>query len=702
MSSMMKLCSISFVLVFGALFALGCNNGESINDGPAGSLSFHLEAGYDDVVGFQFRVEDSDGNVTVRYVELEEENFPSHLHPGTGDSHRFADAFFVLAPGTYSINVIPMKSEQEQSEDCLPAGEIVEVLENETTEVVLVSLCDMEDNGALDIIVITNHDPVITGLVFDPSKFILTCEYLEVTVEANDPDGDPLTYDWEVTSEPAAAIYDFSFENETMSLFSRTAGDYEVTVTVCDTVEDAIMCAHLTFPIHVQMSIDENQNGVGDECDFVDVVWTDNDDFELGEGDNVVYDDGAIVIDEFIRSQYLWVPSSSADQVVIFDTDTLQAINGSPFDCCDNPSRLGQDADGNVFVTCRNDGRAMKITPNGVVEWDTHLGDMCGPGLRGAVYVPRVNADSLIYVGCSSQGKTFVLNAHTGAVIKTINTRRVYGLAYDGVNVYVASRADHAVQAIAVSTDQIIWTYTGLQPYGIAARDGSVWISSCHQGIAAHIDGASGQELGRLGYNTSGNCGRGVAISPVDGLVYQALSDSDEIVQIDPNTHTIIGVFNTNVTHAIGVDVDAENRIYAIGRYSNTVARMDANGNNVVVFGGNDLSGPYAYSSDMTGASTHEAKGTWYSNTVDLTNGDWGVSPDGSIVLNVEWDVLLPAGTEITVEYSVTNVPAWIEIQNGDGIAGKHDSIQFKISLRSLGFDVSPSMLELRMRFQPW
>ena len=254
-----------------ACFALNCNdapqNSSDIDMGIDETPTMHLRltAGYDDVGGFYFEVFSGAELVDYQYVALEDENFANHLSPGTGDAHRFSDAYFVLEPGIYEVVVYPMVDEHNYSDDCQPATTVVEVLENETTEVVLFSQCDGTDAGGLDVIVITNHDPNILDLVYNNSKFILTCEELAITVTAEDPDNDPLVYEWQVVTAPSD-YYFASYDANVFWFGSAAAGDYEVMVTVCDTVLEPL-CTTLTFPIHVQMGgYDYDGDGIDDSC----------------------------------------------------------------------------------------------------------------------------------------------------------------------------------------------------------------------------------------------------------------------------------------------------------------------------------------------------------------------------------------------------------------------------------------------------
>lgn len=272
-----------FVLLSGIALVACSDAGAEDGDNPLGSASQSVEEGVrltmindvsqDDVTGFYIYIEhgeDPDEKFVVSdCVPLEAETLPSaFLIDGAGDDHRFADKFFVLAPDKdeYKIKATPVKSCSPlvTSDDCSVATGTALIEPGKTTEVVLMSYCDMPDSGAVDIIAGLQHDPTITGLEYGTSKFILTCEHLEIAVQAEDQDGDDLSYQWEVSGDPNAQYETQNMDTASMRFLSKTPGTYAGTVTVCDVYDS---CASLTFPIYVQMSSDANNNGVGDDCE---------------------------------------------------------------------------------------------------------------------------------------------------------------------------------------------------------------------------------------------------------------------------------------------------------------------------------------------------------------------------------------------------------------------------------------------------
>ncbi|MBI3805088.1 MAG: hypothetical protein HY282_15165 [Nitrospirae bacterium] len=167
---------------------------------------------------------------------------PGSLHTQPG-----GDAFFVLDPGAYTITATPLDDAGNPTKACAVASASATGSAGKTTEITLALLCSAA-SGGLDVIVTTEQPPVITKLTFDPSKLIRTCEFLTVTVTAEDADGGPLTESWSVASSPAGADFTLTPHGVSADFSARTAGDYTLTVTVTDSDGNT---ASLTFPVHV-------------------------------------------------------------------------------------------------------------------------------------------------------------------------------------------------------------------------------------------------------------------------------------------------------------------------------------------------------------------------------------------------------------------------------------------------------------------
>ena len=123
------------LLIVGSLFAgMGCTVGEisnvggefnNLQDRGMATMEIALDVGQlseSDVAGILFKVYDDEGNfVDEAYAPLEDQPLPDIILPGFGN-HAFADAFFVLLPGTYTIVAWPMQDPETPSEVCQPTS----------------------------------------------------------------------------------------------------------------------------------------------------------------------------------------------------------------------------------------------------------------------------------------------------------------------------------------------------------------------------------------------------------------------------------------------------------------------------------------------------------------------------------------------------------------------------------------------------
>jgi hypothetical protein len=201
----------------------------------------------------------SDPPIAVRSVPLQPEPLPpSGLLPnGGGAQHPFADVFFVLPPGQYLVCATPFRQSGGHSNECSQASTTAMVAPGVTTEIVLVSQCTGQSNGAIDGITILNDPPVIDSLNIIPNKFITACQTANLIVQATDPNGDALTTVWTVTS-PTGNTTTF---NGSLLIFSPRGqtGDFEVHVTVSDPFGAS---TSLTLTMHV-LPCDPPDGGAG-------------------------------------------------------------------------------------------------------------------------------------------------------------------------------------------------------------------------------------------------------------------------------------------------------------------------------------------------------------------------------------------------------------------------------------------------------
>lgn len=249
------------------------------------ALTFDV-LGDTDVAGFVFTATEVDcatgaavtpANVVTATEDLEDLYFPGpdgafdDAPFDGGSGHVFSDHFFALPPGCYDVVAQPITDDGSESEDCASASSSgVEVVDGETTEIVLISQCVGDPStGGLDIVAALNHPPVIDALYYDPSKFICGRE-TTICVSAHDVDGDPITIvpsgDGWVSMVP---VDDATARADCFTFTFPGAGSYDVTFTAYDmgydadgvlvTIEDLLAAqgdAHpsndtLTVPVHV-------------------------------------------------------------------------------------------------------------------------------------------------------------------------------------------------------------------------------------------------------------------------------------------------------------------------------------------------------------------------------------------------------------------------------------------------------------------
>ena len=211
------------------------------------ALQFPLSA--HDVTAVRFDIVPAGGScddpaLTSKNIPLESEPLPASIAgPGAG-MHQFADGLFVLAPGSYLACATPLAG-GAPSVDCARAQATAVVVAGQTTEALLVSQCQGKPSGGLDVVVALNDPPQIGGLELSPSTFITTCEQATLTVTATDPDGDAISYAWEVVSGPSGPSLHPAGAAAT---FSGPAGDYLLSVKATDVHGASTV---LTFPVHV-------------------------------------------------------------------------------------------------------------------------------------------------------------------------------------------------------------------------------------------------------------------------------------------------------------------------------------------------------------------------------------------------------------------------------------------------------------------
>ncbi len=160
-------------------------------------------------------------------------------------SHVFADLFSDVPPGCYDIVATPLGEDGLPSGICAAAHEDgVEVVEGETTEVLLINQCAGSDSSAIDTIATLNHEPEVT-VEFEDSKFVCSGSPQVICASAVDPDEDPLEFVWSVSggdaiTGPTVVSRDFdpttNTQTECVEVRASEPGRYDVNVAVYDLV----------------------------------------------------------------------------------------------------------------------------------------------------------------------------------------------------------------------------------------------------------------------------------------------------------------------------------------------------------------------------------------------------------------------------------------------------------------------------------
>jgi hypothetical protein len=239
-----------------------------------GAIKCTMDNVDENIVAFQYKVFANGELIKEQLQWAHAGTLPAGIIQGASTEHRFADAYFVLDPGLYDVTVLPMMADLANpgqilpSQECTPAqAKQLLVSEGSTTETALVVKCAGTGSGGLDVIVTVNHAPRILDLNFQPSKFVAACEKLVAVLTTEDPDKDNLVYDWSIQG-PAGVEYTFEPSWNSLRFSAKKPGDFNVTVKVCDDLPaDSQLCTSLTFPIHVILGTDANQNGIGDLCE---------------------------------------------------------------------------------------------------------------------------------------------------------------------------------------------------------------------------------------------------------------------------------------------------------------------------------------------------------------------------------------------------------------------------------------------------
>ena len=238
----------------------------------------------DDVASIRFDIFAGTQLTETRTVALQ----PKQPLPDGGAGMSGADAFIVLRPGTYRAVATPLQANGTSSAVCASAESTATVSLGATTDVVLVMICSDQGTGAIDVTGILTHQPVLTNLILQPSKYTTTCERVSMQAVARTVDPGPLLYSWSVVSAPVpAGAYALRASGATSAFVSTAPGAFTLRVEVRNL---AGVSAALTFPIYVsvgsstQCLTDTDQDGVPDLVDNCPTVPNPGQEDSVGDG----------------------------------------------------------------------------------------------------------------------------------------------------------------------------------------------------------------------------------------------------------------------------------------------------------------------------------------------------------------------------------------------------------------------------------
>ncbi|MDD9943516.1 MAG: discoidin domain-containing protein [Myxococcales bacterium] len=223
------------------------NPGHTTNEaGNTGTLTIAVK-GLDprrDVDGFVVTIHPEGASCADAPLEtfsssLQWGNLPDGSAPdGTADARLVADGVVILEPGTYLACAQPVTESGDASAECAPVEQTFGIVEGSTIELVLVSQCAASAPGGVGLSTILNSPPLVMNLEVAPSRFVETCQETRLEVTAEDPEGDAIAFDWQMSDNPDEASFDFEVgESPGQANFQAySAGQYLARVQVTDSL----------------------------------------------------------------------------------------------------------------------------------------------------------------------------------------------------------------------------------------------------------------------------------------------------------------------------------------------------------------------------------------------------------------------------------------------------------------------------------
>ncbi|MBI4337680.1 MAG: right-handed parallel beta-helix repeat-containing protein [Chloroflexi bacterium] len=464
-------------------------------------------------------------------------------------------------------------------------------------------------------------------------------------------------------------------------------------------------------------------------------LFTDESDWAQGEGVGVTHTavPGQIQLSETgqLTFPFIWIALSGRGTIAKVDTATgvvLGEYASAPAGMGKNPSRTTVDINGNVWagnrdesggnagsvvqVGLRENGQCVDRNANGTIETSTGLGDVkpwAGPDVASAQdeciikFVRTPNAPNVRHVSVDGNNDVWVggypyfptsfvkVSGGTGAILDSFASQcGGYGGLVDGNGILWSAAIS---QSVLLRYDPVtrVQTCIGVPlSYGLGIdSNGFIWNATWDDNRIAKIDPAGVVQF----LKPSGGSGsRGVAVTPDDNI-WVANSHSNTVTRLN-NNGDLVAIIPVGA-QPTGVAVDAAGKVWVTNYDSWNAMRIDPATNAVdltVPLGQSAY--PYNYS-DMTGAVVLGAQhiGSW--RTV-VDGGAPGIDWDNTVA----WTSQEPDGTSVVVEVRTSETDVFsgdrMEVQNGvpfDAPPGRY--LEVKVTLRSDAAGATPIVEDL-------
>lgn len=488
-----------------------------------------------------------------------------------------------------------------------------------------------------------------------------------------------------------------------------------------------------------------------------DVIYTLDQDFELGYLVSVQHDDAAD--DQLQLSKvgstfpFIWIAASSRGTIVKIDTrsgEILGEFSTSPDNRWSNPSRTTVMLDGSVWVTNR-DGRSIAHVGleelnqcvdrdgNGTIETSGGYGDVLlwrnaqGEDTAGGVttaedecilhYVPTtasgtrhisIRDESSIWVSGTSGRQFDLVDTHTGQILSTEPAAGCggYGGLTDPSGVVWSSnpgwllRWDPSVIPPTAESKRCI----SAGAYGVAVDSkGWIWVAQGSQVRKISPDGKT--ILGPFPHGNPGS--QGLAVDGNDHVwVSSSLGGGHTSIGHLDNDGLLLGTVFGVPDGPTGISVDSRGYIWSANYTASSASRIDPTkgplgADGVTPVGEVDLvvplPGAYPYNySDMTGFVALQAtsrRGTWsVIQDAGAAGAEWG-----ELTWNSEPGGSVPEGAVLVVEVRIADTVIglgplpWLPVESGVRFEAYGRFLQARVTLQPNAAGDSPVLSDLRI-----